>query len=327
MKQKQSLYECFPRELKEALFTWFLPKHQLQEIRMRTNQPLILRCDGEEFSIDGQGLRVKERKHAKLVSDKEIQDTLAYMSDYSLYAYEEEIRQGFLTMKNGCRVGICGKVIVENGNIKNIYPISSVNIRFPSERKGCSSPLLEHLVEKKKGNIVSTLIISPPMCGKTTMLRDLIWQISNGNQENQWDGKTVGVVDERGELAACHLGVPQHDLGIRTDVLDGCPKVQGMMMLVRTMAPDVIAVDEIGSEEELKAMQYGMNCGCSILATAHGDSLEELQKKQVFRSIKAEQLFQRYVILSNRYGAGTIESIYDRDGKLLCSIGRREQID
>ena len=322
MEKRQALYECFPVELKEALFTWFQPKHQLQEIRMRTEQPLILRCDGEEFSIDGQGLRVQGREYAKIITAKEIQDTLSYISDYSLYAYEEEIRQGFLTTRNGCRIGICGKVIVEDGRIKNIHPISSLNIRFPHEIKGSSSDLIPYLM--KNGQVLPTLIISPPMCGKTTILRDLIRQISNGGaNEKKWEGKTVGVVDERGELSACHLGVPQHDLGMRTDVLDGCPKVKGMMMLVRTMAPDVIAVDEIGSEEELEAMCYGMNCGCSILATAHGSSLEELQKKFVFQQAKEKQLFQRYVILSNRCGAGTIEDIYDQNGQFICHIGKR----
>lgn len=322
MEMKQSLYECFPMELKKSLFTWFQPKHQLQEIRMRVNKPLILYCDGEEFSIDGQGLRVQEMRDAKIIVAKEIQDTLSYVSDYSLYAYEEEIRQGFLTTKDGCRIGICGKVIVENGMIKNIHPISSLNIRFPHEVKGSSSPIIPYIIEKKQ--VLPTLIISPPMCGKTTILRDLVRQISNGNcLEEKWNGKTVGVVDERGELSACHFGVPQNDLGIRTDILDSCPKAKGMMMLVRTMSPQVIAVDEIGSEEELKAMYYGMNCGCSILATAHSSSLEEFQKKFVFQQVKERQLFKRYVVLSNRFGSGTIEDIYDQDGKHIGHIGRR----
>ena len=166
MKQKQSLYECFPKALKDALFPWFQSKYHLQEIRMRTNQPLLLRCDGEEFGIDGQGLRVREREHAKIVTATEIQDTLSYISDYSLYAYEEEMKQGYLTTKNGCRIGICGRAIVEDGKIKNIHPISSLNIRFPYEMKGCGSLLLDYIW--KENTVLSTLIVSPPMCGKTT---------------------------------------------------------------------------------------------------------------------------------------------------------------
>ena len=253
------------------------------------------------------------------------QDTLSYMSDYSLYAYEEEIRQGYLTTKNGCRIGICGKVVLEGGRIKTIHHISSLNIRFPHEIKGCSEKLLPYIIEGDK--VHNTLIISPPMCGKTTILRDLIRQISNGAYAlaGKALGKTVGVVDERGEICACHLGVPQNDIGIKTDVLDGCPKVEGMMMLVRTMAPEVIAVDEIGSEEELQTMRYSMNCGCSILATAHGASIEELFKKKVFLRGREEGLFSRYIVLSRRQGAGTIEGVFDGKGnciKILQNGGR-----
>ena len=325
MDERETLFSCFSAELRTPLKTWFQKEEGMQEIRLRVNRPLSIRWNGEEFFIDGQGLRVKDIGFAMVVTEQQIEDTLSYMSDYSLYAYEEEIRQGYLTTKNGCRIGICGKVVLEGGRIKTIHHISSLNIRFPHEIKGCSEKLLPYIIEGDK--VHNTLIISPPMCGKTTILRDLIRQISNGAYAlgGKALGKTVGVVDERGEICACHLGVPQNDIGIKTDVLDGCPKVEGMMMLVRTMAPEVIAVDEIGSEEELQTMRYSMNCGCSILATAHGASIEELFKKKVFLMGREEGLFSRYIVLSRRQGAGTIEGVFDGKGnciKILQNGGR-----
>lgn len=160
-----------------------------------------------------------------------------------------------------------------------------------------------------------TLIISPPRCGKTTLLRDVIRQISDGNR---WiKGCTVGVVDERSELGGCYLGVIQNNLGMRTDILDRCPKADGMIMLIRSMAPQVVAVDEIGAKEDVHAIEYAMHCGCKMLATAHGHSMEEICKKPIFEKLIREKRFERYVILSNRYRLGGIEAVYDENGDLI----------
>lgn len=314
MEEREMLFSCFSNELKVALQSWFQKEDGLQEIRLRINQPLLIRWRGEEIFLDGQGLQVKDCALALIITNHHLQETLSYLSDYSLYAYEDEIRQGYLTTKHGCRIGICGKVVVEKGNIQTIHHMSSLNIRFPHEIKGCATEILPYII---KGDCVQdTLILSPPMCGKTTILRDMIRQISNGIS-TKITGKTVGVVDERGELSACHLGISQYDMGRKTDILDGCPKVEGMMMLVRTMSPDVIAVDEIGSEEELKAMEYSMNCGCAILATAHATSFQELLKKTMFLYGRKEQMFQRYIVLSKRMGVGTIEEVRNEKGELI----------
>lgn len=165
--------------------------------------------------------------------------------------------------------------------------------------------------------MLNTLIVSPPRCGKTTLLRDLVRQVSDGNSYIK--GCTVGVVDERSEIAGCYLGIPQNQVGIRTDILDACPKSKGMMMLVRSMAPRVIAVDELGGAEDVYAMEYAMNCGCKLIATVHGKSMEEIRKKPLFENLVKEHRFDRYIVLGNVGGIGSVEGIYDDRGTLLFS--------
>ena len=202
---------------------------------------------------------------------------------------------------------------MDQGRIKNIQYISSVNIRVAHEVKDCAGKVLPYLTYNQQ--LYHTLIISPPGCGKTTLLRDLIRQISDGNRWIQ--GESVGVVDERSELGACHLGIAQNELGIRTDILDGCPKAEGMLMLIRSMAPKILAVDEIGAPEDIHAMEYAMHCGCCMLATVHGTSMAEVQKKPVLQQLIQKKRFGRYVVLKNGIHIGEVEGIYDERGTLL----------
>ena len=202
---------------------------------------------------------------------------------------------------------------MDQGRIKNIQYISSVNIRVAHEVKDCAGKVLPYLTYDQQ--LYHTLIISPPGCGKTTLLRDLIRQISDGNRWIQ--GESVGVVDERSELGACHLGIAQNELGIRTDILDGCPKAEGMLMLIRSMAPKILAVDEIGAPEDIYAMEYAMHCGCRMLATVHGTSMAEVQKKPVLQQLIQKKRFGRYVVLKNGIHIGEVEGIYDERGTLL----------
>lgn len=164
------------------------------------------------------------------------------------------------------------------------------------------------------------MIISPPRCGKTTLLRDIVRSVSDGDDDKE--GMTVGVVDERSEIGACYRGLPQNDLGMRTDVLDCCPKVDGMMMLIRSMSPQVIAVDEIGSIEDIEAIAYVINCGCKILATVHGKSIDDIKNKPVLRKLVEEKTFERYIVLNGSKKAGQVESIFDAMGNQLFDVKR-----
>ena len=208
-----------------------------------------------------------------------------------------------------------GKVIVEQGKVKNIQYISSINIRMSHEILGCAEGLLPFITKNRQ--VCHTLIISPPRCGKTTLIRDLVRQISDGNEYVK--GCTVGVVDERSELGGCYLGVAQNHLGSRTDILDCCPKAEGMIMLIRSMAPQVIAVDEIGTQEEIHAVEYAMQCGCKMLASVHGASLEEARNKPVLGELIRRKRFERYVVLKNERKPGEIQAIYDERGSSLCN--------
>lgn len=288
--------------------------NKLQEVRLRCNQPLILYYDNQEFySSEEQGLH-KRLEQAYIVTHRDIHETMEYVSNYSFYAFEEEMKQGFITVAGGHRVGITGKVLMENGKIKNIQYVAGINIRFAHEVIGCGQQVFPYLLKGKdcSDGIYNALIISAPGAGKTTLLRDVIRMLSSGAE-----GVTVGVVDERSEIAACYLGVPQNQVGIRTDVLDACPKAIGIPMLIRTMSPKVIAVDEIGGEKDVEAIRAGIYCGCAFIGTVHGTSFEELQRKPVYKKMLEQNLFQRYIVLSAKPQICKICSILDEKGEEL----------
>ena len=291
--------DIFTREIQKKID--YFDEDTLQEVRMRIGHPLIVVNNGHEHVTD------------YIVTKRDMKETMEYVSDYSLYAHEDEMKQGFLTIDGGHRIGIVGKAIIEDQKVRNLRFISSMNVRIAHEFKDCAEEILPYLCQNKE--FLHTMIISPPGCGKTTLLRDLIRLLSNGTDCVK--GQTVGVVDERSEIGACYQGVPQNDLGIRTDLLDGCPKAEGMIMLIRSMSPRIIAVDEIGGEQDMRALKYALHCGCRILATAHGDSLEEISRKPEFMELIQEKRFDRYVVLSGRKHPGTIEKILDMDGNEL----------
>ncbi len=301
-----SILKILPPGLREEMEKEQLDFYKLQEIRMRAGQPLFLRYGGRERGLHG-GRRY-------IITAEDVKETVQYAAKYSLYAYEQEMKQGYLTIEGGHRVGMAGQVILGDFGVRNLRYVSSVNIRVAHEAPGCADQALPLLLED--GEFLSTLLIGPPGCGKTTLLRDLIRQISDGTK--QLEGKNVGVVDERSELGGSYMGICQNNLGRRTDVLDACPKTEGMMMLVRSMGPQVIAVDEIGSMEEVKTLQYAMCCGCRMLATAHGASYHEIRGKPVFEPFFSQKLFERYVVLECGDQIGRIEGIYNAQGVKIC---------
>ncbi len=279
--------------------------NSLQEIRLRVGQPLLLKISGKEYGLYEKGRC--ELQWGMEINRQEITDILHYMSDFSLYALEDELRQGFITLEGGHRVGLVGKMVLENSRIKTIKYISGMNIRVAHEIIGCSERVMPYLLSRQR--VYHTLIISPPGCGKTTLLRDIILNLSNGFCG--YGPYTVGVVDERSEIAACYQGVAQNHLGSRTDVLDACPKVEGMRMLLRSMAPQVVAVDEIGKAEDCEALEEMLSAGVSLLCTVHGKDEKECLRRPSLKTLLEEGLFERLIILSNRQGVCTIEAILD----------------
>ena len=280
---------------------------KLTEIRLRINEPLIfVFVDGEYFLCEKRNLTVN-RKLAYRVNAEDIRYALDMISNYSLYAYEDEVRQGFITICGGHRVGLMGQAVMDNKSVKSVKHISFINIRIAHQIKGCANEVLPYIYNE--GRVLHTLIISPPGGGKTTLLRDMIRCISDGN--SLCKGMNVGVVDERSEIAACYMGVPQNDVGIRTDILDACPKAEGMLMMLRSMNPKVIAVDEIGGREDIDVISYVINCGCSILATVHGYSVDDIRTKPVLRKLVDEKNFERYIVLGGRHSMAKAGDKYD----------------
>lgn len=268
---------------------------KLQEIRLKVNAPIILQ-NGENEIITKVILTLED---LKLIIQR--------ISQFSLYAFEEELKQGFITVKGGHRIGICGSYVLEKGSIKTIKDPGSINIRISREVLGCSKKIMQYIEDNE--NVNNTLLISPPRCGKTTLLRDICRNVSNGFLGIK--GKRVCVIDERSELGACYFGIPQMDLGIRSDVLDNCPKGEGIIIAIRTMAPEVILCDEIGSNDDVYSILKALNSGVNIIASIHGYNLNDYTDRAVFKALLENKVFKRVIILSKRNGAGTIEKIYD----------------
>lgn len=273
---------------------------QIQEIRLRGERPLA-------FEL-GQG----DEMSSYFVSREEMQAVLQLLSRSSVYALEEELRNGYLTLRGGHRVGFVGRAVLEKGSVKVLKDISGFNIRISRECIGSADLIMPYIIEE--GQVKNTLLIAPPKAGKTTLLRDLIRQLSNG--QGGINGRKIGLVDERSEIAAVYQGIPQRDIGLRTDVLDACPKAYGMMLLVRSMSPEVIVTDEIGREEDIKALEEVLCAGVSIIASAHGESLADLKKRPGLRCILEQQMFERFIFLNRGHG---LEKILDSNGRTLCS--------
>lgn len=299
MEEKSQLIKNFPLRGRDFWGRLTEKLEVLEEIRIRADKPLIIREKNGEWYADAEGKWIREKHRAKIVTYREIQELVDYWCKDSRYAFQKELKSGYLTIKGGHRIGICGEIVLgENEKIRTIKNISSLNIRIAHQCKQAAEAILPYLYEGDR--LQSTLIISPPGAGKTTLLRDLVRRISDGNPYAK--GKIVGLVDERGEIAGCFQGIPQLDIGLRTDVLDGCPKAEGMIRLLRSMGPQVIAVDELGSTKEVKALLKLAGCGCSILATIHGTNIEEIKKRRMFFCLWEERIFGRIVVLERKRG-------------------------
>jgi stage III sporulation protein AA len=302
------IYQVLPLSIRDRIQS--LPRtilSGLEEVRIRQDRPLEIIAAGKTWFVsDNQQLKL-EPKDSILPTKEECRKLLNLISNHSLYALEEELRLGYITVEGGHRIGLAGKVVTEAGRVKHVRDVTGFNIRIARQVKGAGQDLLSVVVKQQK--VQNLLIVSPPGCGKTTLLRDLTRLMSTGNSECR--AYKVGIVDERSEIAGCVGGVPQHDVGPRTDVLDACPKAEGMMMLIRSMSPEILVVDEIGRKEDSEAIHEAIYAGVHLFTTAHGSSLEEVCKRPILRELIQEGVFGRIVLLSNRSGPGTVEGVYD----------------
>lgn len=284
----------------------FLLKDSIQEIRIKVNKPVIINLSSKEVILNS------------IVTLDDIKQILVRVSNYSLYAYEEEIKQGYITIKGGHRIGIAGECVLSQGEVRTIRNISSLNIRICREVKGCSNEVMKFITENNR--VFNTLIVSPPKCGKTTILRDIARNISNGMPINSLMGKKVSIIDERSEIASCFNGIPQLDVGIRSDILDNCLKKDGMIMAIRSLSPDILICDEIGTDGDMEALNMAFNSGVNIIVSIHGYSIEDIYRRRIFKDLLENSILDRIIVLSNKSGPGTIENAYliGDGGEIKC---------
>jgi len=279
--------EYLPKTIRDKVeLSQNVPNGQIEEIRLRASKPLMLKIGQETQIIDS------------IVQQQEILQAFERICENSVYSYRRQICDGYITIKGGNRVGIVGSAVIDNGQVININYISSLNFRIARQKIGCSNPIIREIIDFDNNSIHNTLIVSPPGCGKTTILRDIIRNISNGINEIEFRGKTVGVVDERGEIAAMYKGIPQNNIGIRTDVVDNMPKPEAIRILVRSMGPDVITCDEIGSIEDVKAIDYAMCSGVKGIFTAHGKNIDEVKQNPELSKLLNKHIFERIILLN-----------------------------
>lgn len=265
-----------------------------EELRIRAGAATSVISYGSEKTLNFKATR------------KDVSDIVEMLLKHSIYAYMDELKTGFFTVLGGIRVGVAGRMVCDDGKILRISDFSSLNLRFPGEKKGIAHSLMPFITIR--GRAASTLIVSSPQMGKTTLLRDVIREFSDG-------GSKCSVIDERDELYADG----RFDLGKRTDVLRLCPKAKGINMALRTLSPDVIATDEIGDEQDLNAIFNAANSGVKIITTVHGGSVEEVQKRLFFKKLFQSSVVERIVLLGDSLGRGTVERIYDGTLKNVCN--------
>ncbi|MBQ9833210.1 MAG: stage III sporulation protein AA [Clostridia bacterium] len=282
MKWKQELFEYFPQTIRKALDTVKYGE-SLNEIRLRVNRPIQLVYSQSEELLD------------YVVSIADCKLLLGLLCEHSVYSHEDDLNNCFVTLPNGCRVGVCGRFLCEGGSIKNIVEASFFNFRIARQCIGAADDAMRYI--SKNGRIASTLIISAPGGGKTTLLRDAARNIASGKY-----GKKVCIADERSEIAASRHGIPSLDVGERTDVLDACPKAEAMRLMIRTMSPDVIITDEIGTLADALAVMDAASCGVSVIASAHAQSLSELKQRPFMRELADSGVFENILLLCREAG-------------------------
>ena len=291
MKEEERRYEeaarVLPGRLREQALAQPPEVRQMaEEFRLRAGQPLVVLLPEGERSLGAA------------VTPEDLETLCDLATDYSRYAAEETLREGYLSVRGGFRVGLCGAAVMKDGQVTNLKQISSAVIRISREQKGIGAAVVPRLFRGE--HFASTLLLSPPGGGKTTLLRDLVRLMSRGEQVPP---QRIALIDERDEIAVMYRGQPQMDVGPRTDILNGCPKAAAIPMVLRAMNPQVIALDELTVQEDLQAIAQAAGCGVGLLATIHAGSVEELQAKPLYRALLEGRVF-RQAVLIRRGSAG-----------------------
>lgn len=269
--ERKNILNYLPQKIALEIKNTVSDEEQILEIRIRVNKPVCVKTIKKEYVLDE--IRI---------SNTDLNRIFNIITEFSTYAYESSIRKGFITVKGGHRIGICGEAVYENNKIKYINNISYLNFRCATEVIGCANEVYEKIY--KNDVFKNTLIISEPGKGKTTLIRDIIRLLSDKGKFN------ISVIDERSEIAASYKGMATNDIGIRTDVMTSFEKKDGIVMAIRAMAPDIIAVDEIGNEDDIEGLCIAKKSGVGVIATAHGNNINEKIKTY-------KELFEKYIYI------------------------------
>jgi len=279
------------------------------EIRLRVNSPVEIKCTNGYYFLD-QNKKSKEIVDGYyLVKKSDIEETIAKLTLNSIHAFEKEIQSGYITIEGGHRVGLGGDCIYDKDKFNGFKNITSLNIRIAREFKGCSEKYLKYFINKTR--IYNTLIVGPPLSGKTTLIRDIACHLSDGSKEPYFQGCDITIIDERGEISSMYNGIPQMHVGIRTDILAYCMKKEGFTMSIRALSPRVIISDELGSKDDFEIIQYALKSGVNVITTAHGYDMEDIKRNLYLKNIIENNFFDRIVILNSSKCPSTIKQIYD----------------
>lgn len=268
------------------------------EIHMAPDMPLCIYFTDGRWCVTRKGVLTRSLSDAVRVTKEDISRTLELITGASVYSVKDEMAQGYITVAGGHRIGITGSAVIRGGRVSFIKDVSALCFRLAGESIGASDKVIDYITDGT--SVKNTIFISPPGAGKTTILRDTARRLSDM-------GFRISIVDERHEIAAMSFGKSAFDLGISCDVLTGVNKAEGMMMMLRSMSPEVIITDELGTAEDFKAVKRLMNCGVSVIASAHGTSSTSLANR--YEGGEIEKYFDVIVTMSKRLGAGTIEEV------------------
>ncbi len=313
--KKRCVAVLFPETVKKYFYEVIENYQTVSEIRIRRNGPVQIVKENGSFYVSANGSFHQDVRSAVQLSESEFDELFRHICRHSVYAFEEELKNGYLTVEGGHRIGVVGQTVWEGRKMKSIKNLNALNIRIAHEIKGVADSVLPCLISE--GILKSTLLVSPPGCGKTTLLRDLVRKISNGSR--MISSMNVSLVDERSEIASCYMGKAQNDIGLHTDIMDACPKAKGIMLVLRSMSPQVIAVDELGGEEDYDALCQAFYLGCNILATIHGTDYERLANSPHMKILLKKGFFERIVFLGKRSGGQQKILICNEKGEILNS--------